>query len=340
MSIKRLTAINGGGDPIVRQASAWFARLRADDVNENERRRWRDWLESDPRHRAAYERFERLWSGFGAHAPCPEIESRIRAGASVLKPSHSRSKPPARSWTDMMAGIAATILVAVGVVGWLSTLDDVPELHYATAIGEQRTVLLEDGSRISLDTDTRLHVRFSDDERSIVLEQGRAFFRVAKERRPLAVYASDRKIRAVGTAFDVYRRQGGVEIMLVEGKVLLFPHSGATQDTPIPMIAGQRARFVAKRLNPVIETAGAHQTPPWLSGKLIFNDAPLPAVLAEFNRYNSHPVVLGDADLARIRISGVFRSDDPQAFLNALRDIYALSVMPAPDGDLVITSSR
>lgn len=329
-----------GGDPIRRQAAAWFARLRADDATESDRRQCRQWLDADVRHRAAYERMERLWSGAGDHAAHPEIALRVRAQTPVAAPT---PKPARRGRARLIAwGGAAAAAIALAVVGWrLLPSPAVPEQQYVTAVGESRTIALEDGSRMSLDTDTRVQVRYSADERRISLLRGRAFFRVAKQARPFLVRTQDGSVRAVGTEFEVYRRDGEIEVALIEGRVLLLSAAnGDAAPVSLAMLTpGQKASFGKRKPLRMIE-AGHAVLPSWLSGKLSFDDQALSAAVSEFNRYSQRQIVLRDAALARIRVSGVFRSDDPHAFVEALQTLYPVQVSDAPGGELVLSERR
>lgn len=340
MSSPRLNVVEGG-DPIRRQAAAWFARLRADDVTENERGQCRQWLDADARHRAAYERMERLWSGAGDHAAHPEIALRVRAQAPAAAATR---QPPRRGRGRLLAWSgAAAALIAVAAIGWrlLQPPPTVPEQQYVTAVGESRTIALEDGSRMSLDTDTRVRVRYSADERRISLLRGRAFFRVAKQARPFLVRTEDGSVRAVGTEFEVYRRDGEIEVALIEGRVLLLAAaSGDAAPVGLAMLApGQKASFGQRKPLRMID-AGHAALPAWLSGKLAFDDQALSAAVGEFNRYSRRAIVLRDPALARIRVSGVFRSDDPHAFVEALQTLYPVQVSDAPGGELVLSERR
>lgn len=329
-----------GGDPVRRQAAAWFVRLRADDVTDAERRQWQAWLAGDARHRGAYERLERLWSGLGEHAPRPEVAQRVRTGDKAAQAAtlveHRRRKR--RGWLAFAAAVAA---VAIG--GWaLLQPPPPPETEYATTVGEHRTLVLEDGTRVSLDTDTRLRVAYSDVERRVVLDRGRAFFRVAKEDRPLSVHTGNGGVRAVGTEFEVYRHARDLEVTLVEGRVLLLPpdDAGAGRTPPVALEAGQKARFGHDRPIPRIETLALAALPAWLSGRLMFEDRPLPEVVSEFNRYSRQQIVLEGDGLGELRITGVFRSDDARAFVGALRDSYAIAVDDSMPGMLRLRDTR
>ncbi|MEG3791174.1 FecR domain-containing protein [Lysobacter sp. CCNWLW3] len=339
MSATRLNVVEGG-DPIRRQAAAWFARLRADDVTENDRRECRQWLDADARHRAAYERIERLWSTAGDHAAHPEIALRIRAQTPAETPRQPvrRRRGRAAWWTGAVAA-----LVALAVLGWrLLPAPAVPEQQYLTAVGENRTIALADGSRVSLDTDTRLRVRYSGDERRIVLVRGRAFFRVAKESRPFLVRTEDGGVRALGTEFEVYRRDGEIEVALIEGRVLLLA-AASGDSAPVSLATldpGQKASFGLHKPLRMIESGGHSDLPAWLSGKLAFEDQSLAAAATEFNRYSHRRIVLQGEAVTRIRISGVFRSDDPHAFVEALQELYPVDVANSPSGDLLLTERR
>lgn len=339
MSTTRLNLVEGG-DPIRRQAAAWFARLRADDVTENERRECRQWLDADPRHRAAYERIERMWSTLGEHAPHPEVALRIRAQAPVPAAPKPVRKRRARAlwWSG-----AAAALVALAVAGWqLRPAPPVPEQQYVTAVGESRTIALADGSRVSLDTDTRLRVRYSGEQRRIALVRGRAFFRVAKESRPFLVQTEDGSVRAVGTEFEVYRRDGEIEVALIEGRVLLLSaaREGAAPVGLAMLDPGQKASFGLRKPLRMIEPDRHAALPAWLSGKLAFEDQALTTAVTEFNRYSRRRIVLRGEAVARIRVSGVFRSDDPHAFVEALQELYPVAVSDAPNGELLLSDRR
>ncbi|MCD9033293.1 FecR domain-containing protein [Luteimonas sp. Y-2-2-4F] len=316
-----------GGDPVRQQAAAWFARLRSDDVAAADTQRWAAWLEADPRHRSAYERLERLWSEAGEHAPDPEIARRL-AGAEA-RPSGARRPRRLRA---LATAAAAVVAAAIGAWALTRPPAPAPETTYATAVGEQRDLSLEDGTRVTLDTDTRLRVAYLDDERRMVLDRGRAFFRVAPEARPLSVRTRHGGVRVVGTAFEMRRDEGTVDVALIEGEVLLLPPEEArgAAAAPVRMVAGQRARLGAGLPAPRIEPLQATSAPAWLSGRLVFEEAALVDAAAEFNRYGHGRVVLDGEGLAAIRITGVFRSDGAAAFAGALADAYPV-VLDAPE---------
>lgn len=322
------------GDPIRQQAAAWFARLRADDLSEAETRRWRAWLDEDPRHRSAYERLERLWSAVGEFAPAPEIARRLDAGAGP-ETRNAAGGAGRRRWAGWRAAAAAAVTAAAIGTWTLSRLPMAADAEYVTAVGEHRSMTLEDGTRVTLDTDTRLRVAYSDKARDMTLERGRAFFRVAKDARPLSVHAGRGSVRALGTEFEVYRHERELEVALIEGEVLLLPADGDdAAQAPVRMAAGQRARLGDGSAAPRIEALRTTAPPAWLSGRLVFEDTPLPEVAAEFNRYNHDRIVLDGDRLSQVRITGVFRNDAVQAFVGALCEAYPIAMDASVPGVL------
>jgi transmembrane sensor len=338
----RLSVIEGG-DPFRRQAATWFARLRADDVAESDRQGWQRWMAADARHRAAYERIERLWSAAGEHAQHPQIAERLRDATAEAPTAPKRGSREPVAWARYALGagaLAAVVALAAVLPRWLQR--PVVETVYLTQVGESRTIALDDGSRVSMDTDSRLVVDFSGDQRRIVLDHGRAYFRVAKAKRPFLVHTEDGTVRAVGTEFEVYRRNDTTEVALVEGRVALLaaPTADAGQAALGTLDPGQKASFRKHQPLHRLAPAAPGALPTWLSGKLVFEDQALSAAVDEFNRYSRRRMVLSGEQVARLRVSGVFRSDDPHAFVEALEELYPVAVDESSGGDIVIAARR
>lgn len=327
-------------DPVRHAAAAWFARLRADDVSERERSEFQHWLAEEPRHRTIYEHLEILWSDLGAHAGTPEIATRLHAISARRFPA-ARQRSQRRHFAAW--SVAALLLIAVlatGVVFW-SARQPTSDL-YTTGTGERRTLLLEDGSHVTLDTDTRLSVALSPRTRQLMLIHGRAFFHVAKDpNRPFLVTTPDGTVRATGTQFSVYEHNDAVEVTLVEGHVIVTPDSPANHHgDAIAMRAGQRLLMGKGYPEPLLESARVNTDTAWLSGKLVFDDAPLSSAIAEFNRYTTDKIVLGDDSLRSIHVTGVFRTDDNRGFVDALKISYGLSAVEHGADTMVLVAGQ
>jgi transmembrane sensor len=239
----------------------------------------------------------------------------------------------------LSAAASILILTIAGVAGWYSQRGT-----YSTDIGEQRSLILADGSTVQLNSRSKVRVRLSEHERRVELVRGQALFQVARNpARPFIVVSSDTRVRAVGTQFDVYQKRQGTVVTVVEGKVAVFermqpthsalqpPNNGAVTQSgaarqPIYVSAGEQLALtgasphVAKAVNPAVATA-------WTQRQLVFESTPLADVAEEFNRYNERQLVIRDPALQEFQIDGVFSSTDPSSlvrFLSARADVKVI----------------
>jgi transmembrane sensor len=225
-----------------------------------------------------------------------------------------------RRWT----AAAAVVVAAVSAAAWWQFTR--PPV-YETDVGEQRTVLLDDGSVVRLNSRSKFSVRLEPERRGIELLEGQALFEVAKDpTRPFIVKSGDIAIRAVGTAFDVYRKQTGTVVTVVEGAVQVsLEGAGAAVDREDsgsargeenkPLSAGQQA--VVKPLGTIERREGVNvaAATSWLQRELVFSGESLGSVVDEFNRYNKRTIVLTDPSLVDLRVNAVFNSTNPEALL-------------------------
>lgn len=317
-----------GGDALELESARWFARLRADDVSALDRSRWQRWMDADPRHVQAYQHQERLWSELADYANSDAIAGEVRAARRAIP--EARRRRSRLAWAG--AGLAAALAVTVG--GMLHLTAPPQEILLVTAIGERRDVRLDDGSQVSLDADSQLRVTYSRKARDLSLDRGRLYVEAAPDpARPLAVHTEDGSIEAVGTAFDVHRRGDGTEVVLVEGRVLVRNNREDTaRAQTVAMTAGQQARLARGQAQPRIQAAQLQGPPAWRSGRLVFSDQPLADVVEEFNRYSPSRIELTDGALADLRVNGVFRSEDPQSFLDGLSEMYPVQLDTSTSG--------
>jgi transmembrane sensor len=208
---------------------------------------------------------------------------------------------------------------------------------YVTEVGGHATVPLADGSRIELNTDTKVRAALEETERAVWLDRGEAYFEVAKDAsRPFVVYAGDRKITVLGTKFSVRRQGDRVVVAVAEGKVRL--DSVRRQKPPAVVtggdvvIANAAATLVTPKSLERVESELA-----WRRGLLMFDKASLVEAAAEVNRYNRKKLVVEDETAAAIRITGSFEAENVDAFARLLREAFGLSVVEE-DGEIRISS--
>jgi len=204
--------------------------------------------------------------------------------------------------------------------------------EYETAVSEQRDVLLADGSRITLNTDTALTVRYTASSRRIELERGEAIFAVKHDvARPFEVVAGQTVTRALGTEFNVDRRSDRIKVSVIEGVVRVSAAGvgGAGKVTPLvpALMKGRSAEFRNDDDRIVEAAADLKRIQAWRARRLEFSDTPLPEALEEFNRYSAAHVVIGAADLNTVRVSGVFHIGDTEGFLFSLREALGVQTL-------------
>jgi transmembrane sensor len=326
---------------VVAEASAWFIEFRAGDVNDEARQHFIEWLRRSPEHIQAYLEVSGVWAELPTSDPDGRIDiasliARARNEADVIalspdgpRPPHAQSAQEPRMLRNRprraALAIAALALLASVAVRFLGVGDF--GRSYSTGIGEQRTIQLTDGSTVELNARSKIRVHLTDQQRDVTLQEGQALFRVAKDsHRPFVVRAGDAQVRAVGTEFDVYRKQSATVVTVVEGRVETYDGSGSAGSAPIVLSAGEQITVLPHtvtkptRTDPVVATA-------WVQKRLIFEETPLGDVAEEFNRYNRRPLTIDDRELQKIKISGVYSSTDPASLINFLRSQSTIHVV-------------
>jgi transmembrane sensor len=314
------------------EAAAWFARFQNSHASLQDERAFLDWVEADPAHAVAYARVEAAW----------ERAERLVATGSADKAI------PAPTRSDMLtrrAAAAALITLGVGGFGggfglWALTRSKT----YTTGIGERRTVVLADGSRVVLNTSTVVAVAYSSARRDLRLLAGEALFEVAKNpARPFIVTAGNAVVRAVGTAFNIRLRDQVTEVTVTEGVVAVGGKTikARAPSRNAPHIAAGNGALVAPwalakvALDPdtlQIRTA-------WQQGLIELRGDTLEQAVAEFNRYSEAKLVISDPRIAAIRVGGAFGTTESSKFVKALEDGFNVRAVPSADGNTYLISA-
>lgn len=297
------------------EAAAWIARLQADDRTSLTEAALQEWLRADPAHADAFERATELWAMLPGAAMCGDARAPARHAV------RSRSLAGQRGVHALAA--AALLLVTAGAGWWL--LEDTAD--YGTRRGEQKVATLEDGSRIALNTDSEVEVRYARDERRVTLDRGEAMFEVAPNHaRPFIVTAGDKQVRALGTSFIVRRTARGVVVTLLEGKVSVTDtHAAAPSFRPTILAPGERLTANADAPS-TIDQPAIDAVTAWRRGQAVFADTPLSSAVAELNRYGGPRIAVEDPRLASLRISGVFATSDTTEFAAAIAALHGLRI--------------
>jgi len=303
-----------------------LARLLG-DPSEADRQAAADWIDADPHHAVAFARMQAAW----------DSAERLRASPSLV---NAFVQPPARARPRrrLLAGglIAASVAVCCVFGGWAFLLG--PQT-YRTGVGEQRTIHLADGSVIELNTASLVRVTLGKSRRDIRLVRGEAQFQVAHDpSRPFVVDAASARLRAVGTAFDVrIRSQAVVDLTVTQGVVAVL--SAAGHGAQPRVAAGQAAVIDSGAVaETVLGGQALRQRVAWQQGVIELNGETLAQVVDEFNRYQAHPIVIGDARLESLRIGGRFQVNEADRFLAALTASFPIDVIHTSDGGVLLTA--
>jgi transmembrane sensor len=337
------------------RAAAWLAQREGGNWTASDQAQLTEWLDASSHHRVAFLRLEAGW----------EKSSRLKVFAVRSAPGYV---PPRGRWQlsaffshrtrggtnhDSAASdttnrqhslrrrtalaIAATVLLAIGAGTYLTL--HTPGERYTTPIGGVASIPLRDGSQVTLNTASRIHVTLTETERHVELESGEAFFDIAKDpSRPFVVVAGNRRIIAVGTQFSVRRNVDDVQVIVTEGKVRLETSGLGTQQ-PTLLSAGGIAELTKTAVAlknqdvPKIE-----DTLSWRTGYLTFDDVRLADAIAEFNRYNTQKIYIEDPALAGIRISGKFRATNSGDFIHLLRTGFAIQTRQTDDSTYLVAN--
>ena len=353
-------------DIIAQEASDWLVALA--DADEQASKAFAAWLRLSPEHVKEFLSVSAIWGMLPELSAQPSIEELVAAAATEpnvvelpvpgraapvrdRSPSEARGTPGrTRSRALWMGCAAGLVAVAVGAILLISPAVEDPNL-YATVTGEQSFIALEDGSLVTLNTQSTIRVRYSDEYRDVHLGDGEALFEVAKDtRRPFRVITEQAVIEAVGTQFSVRKGIDEVTVTVVEGLVEVSRKAGSAKaevvvdgepfaersSQPVRLKVGQQAQVKSGVAKLVVVDVAVENAIAWRQHRLVFEALPLKRVIEEFNRYNDPPAAIEDKELESLPISGVFRSIDRESFLQFLSQMQLAESSMSADGTIVL----
>jgi transmembrane sensor len=305
------------------EAATWIARLRDERRGPDVEAELQEWLGESDENRRAFNRMTRVWKLAGS------IRMRPRADVSAVRARRSRFSP----WA---AAVAATFVLAViTTVYWRDNA-------FTTAVGQQRVRELRDGTRVLLNTDTRIEVNYDEHARRVRLVRGEARFDVSKHPAwPFLVSVGDQEIRALGTSFIVrHDNDQDLSVMLVDGRISVAPVTGigeAPPQAPQVLVPGQRL-VISGHHAPAVDRPELSRVTAWERGRVEFDATPLEDAAAEMNRYTTTRIIVPDAEVAQLRIGGVFRAGDSDEFVKIVTAACGLRA-ERNGGDIVLSRS-
>lgn len=301
-----------------REAADWMARLNSRVVQTEIVEQFFDWRR-DPLHQQAYAELEQVWAESGKLDRDPAIRDALEQ---AIRP-RSRGGFSMSSPITWGACIAMMLLLVVSAGMWWQFPRPV-----TTAKGEQRRLVLADGSRLWINTDSQVRLAVSSDHREITVDHGEAYVEVAHDpAHPFQVKAGDITVRALGTHFDVRHENEQTDVLLAEGSVRV----SAGDRVAATLAPGQAIRLQGNRTSSLGEVDMARLLS-WMNGRIHFEATPLETAVAEVNRYTDKGIDLAPDVPGRIEVSGTFDTGNTQDFLTAVTALFPLVARPQANG--------
>jgi transmembrane sensor len=288
-----------------------LARLHADDCEERERARFRLWLRADAKHATAFEELTAVWELVGARVP--------------VHPA----RPIQVTRRRLLLGGSAALTAAAGGFFALNAGAEV----YRTDVGERRSLVLADRSKVLLDADSELRVRNRDAGCEATLERGRAHFDLrSRTTGSLTVRAGGCNLRIDRGTFEIETGEGS------SARILMLSGDGEVRLNRSPartLVTGHMFEETSTSVAPIAANTVERLTA-WQDGRAIFNNDSLVAAVQIMNRYDRQRLTIGDASTEDLRISGTFRVGDNAAFAEALKTMLPVDI-EASGGALHLT---
>lgn len=311
---------------VLEEAAEWLMRLNSGDTCDADKAAWSRWRASSPERERAWQRAELLLGKLGSLPPA------------LAMPALDRPADPQRR----AAITRLAVLLALVPAGWMALSLSERQgwmADYRSVVGECRELLLADGTRVFLNTDSAIDVRFDAGQRLIRLIRGEILVQTAPDNveppRPLRVATDHGRLQAMGTRFSVRERGGRTYLAVLEGAIRLEAASGRT--LPLIVEAGEQTDFDADSVAPVRRADDGATA--WTQGMLLADRMPLKDFVAELARYG-HGFIRCDPAIAGLLVSGAFPVTDRRRTLKMLSATYSLSVTEHMSGYWTLIAAR
>ena len=350
------------------EACAWVAQIESGELSPADLSALREWTARSPLHAQELREVAAISGDLSVLTELIEPLAKVTSQDNPMRRAVRPQAAPA-------VALALTFTLVIGALivfsGGIFSTDEISPTSYRTAVGEYRTIALEDGTAVKLNTDSLMEIDFTADARRVRLVRGEAYFEVASlPDRPFQVYSGEAVAEAVGTAFVMRLRGDVAELSVVEGVVAFAQRdairAGAVQ---LQLDAGEvdptKERVVATRagvllnagetLNsqklralenepqqvarPTISARELQRKLSWTEGLFDFSETPLEEVVAEVNRHNTFQIEIADPRLRELRFGGIFRTGDVEALLGALEGV-GIEIVRRDDGHFQLRQAR
>ncbi len=296
-------------EKIAIEAAEWYFRLQEPTATQVEQRNCQSWRDADPAHELAWQRAVEVSQKF-IGMPSSLAYATLKSSAQINR----------RHAIKTLA-----VLLTAGSLGWQGWQSEPARLYradYATHTGEQRKVVLSDGTEIYLNTSSGINTRFDDKQRQIVLEAGEIMIQTSKSdalSRPFLVVTAFGQLKPLGTRFIVKQNDEGILLSVIEGSVEITTKQGNRR----VVNAAQQTSFNEHK----IEQTNAIDTnlESWTRGILLAREMRLADFVSELNRYRSGRLRCAP-EVADLKISGAFQLNNVSAVIESLPSMLPVKV--------------
>lgn len=328
-------------------AKQWLEKLVSGDYKHEEYLEFQQWLQADKAHQLAFQRarhLDALIDSVADFGSIPHLRAKYRQTKVNTEKTNLSFFAKIRDRLVLKSvyvpwSACATLLVVCLI--WV--FQPKGEL-YQTRIGEQLVVSLTDKTRLTLNTDTQIHVNYDSDSRVIVLRRGHAYFEVASDAdRPFIVNTKQGVVTALGTAFSVKNDEQHITVVLNEGQIKISSLEGKnTPESPGVVLStpGEKIMYSSNEGIKEQSTVNLEETMGWTKGTVVFKSAHLRDVVKELNRYSEKNIIITDESLKEIEIDAIFYVTDIDNFFMALKSMLDLQVIYRRSGNIELSRNK
>lgn len=315
-------------DKLLDEATEWFVRMRADDIAPRRSADFVQWISQSRHHQAAFAEIGGFWDNL------PDVEQEPASITSLadhrIAKAAQQNIPARKIWSP--GRIAAAIAVFVfTIAGWRYGDVFLMENH-STQVGELADVILDDGSHLELNTNSKIRVDMREDKRIVYLEQGEVFFEVARdESRPFLVETSGGLVRVLGTRFNIRQRGNSSDVTVLEGSVAVKDYGRLDEGMMAPdatLTPDQKFTLGDDAVANVVFPVDSAAVLAWRDRRLIYNGESFRTLVEDINRYFDAEIRIGDPALNDIEVVAILKVENQAATLKALEATFNVTARP------------
>ncbi|MGY0216661.1 FecR domain-containing protein [Endozoicomonadaceae bacterium StTr2] len=290
----------------IRQAACWAARLWADDATEQDRQALLHWRQQNSDNDNAWRHLEQVQSKFSL-LPSNSVSTQILGKRTRIN-------------RRQLLALAILSLGATGLYRAHLSRTSITGEMFSSNIGEIKPVTLTDGTRLVLNTDSKLIANITSDTRQLHLLQGEVMITTGSHPAPLQVFSTQGQIIPIGTRFAVQQHEQSTRVEVYKGAVTLSPLQQHITQT---LQAGEFTHFTTDQIDKADQLPETNSA--WTQQLLVASRMPLTVFTRELARYRPGFIRI-DPELEQLHVTGVFSLQDTDQILHNLSQILPVKI--------------